>query len=25
VVHRLWQILYVPDTWPETTAFLESW
>jgi hypothetical protein len=24
VVDRFWQILYVPDTWPETTAFLES-
>ena len=24
VVDRFWQTLYVPDTWPETAAFLES-
>jgi hypothetical protein len=24
VVDRFWQILYVPDPRPETTAFLES-
>lgn len=24
VVDRFWQTLYVPDTWPQTAAFLES-